>query len=104
MASPTFRDYAMAVMQGQVPQAIEHLQILLGLTAEPATTATAFFQGQAKLSAFLPKAMGLRAAVESGSDEDIWKILVDCFGLTPEQRGGVIGAVRVRYPRTTPTM
>jgi len=40
----TFREYAMSVMQNQLPAAIGMLEQLLGLPADQAETATTFFQ------------------------------------------------------------
>ena len=98
MPDVTFRDYAMAVMQNQ-PVAITHLQTLLGLDAAHAETATSFFKAQLTDPTFLQKAMGLRQAVTTGSDDDIGNILVDCFGLDAEQRATAVAAVRVHYPK-----
>ena len=95
----TFREYAMSVMQNQLPAAIGMLEQLLGLPADQAETATTFFQAQIRGPAFMPRAMGLRSAVESGSDDQIGDILVDCSGLDPAQRASVIAAVRVVYPK-----
>lgn len=99
MPAVTFREFAFSVMQNQIPQAVSQLQTLLGLTEAEAQTATAFFQQQVTDPAFLPKAMGLRSAVESGSDEAIGTILVDCFGLDEAQRATAVTTVRVQYPR-----
>ena len=95
----TFREYAMSVMQNQLPAATDMLEQLLGLPAAQAATATTFFQVQIKDPAFMPKAMGLHTAVESGSDDQIGDILVDCFGLDPAQRASSITAVRETYPK-----
>lgn len=99
MPPVTFRDYAMTVMQNQIPTAVTQLQTLLGLDASAAETATTFFQGQVKDPAFMPKAMALRTAVESGTDDDIGRILVDCFGLDDAQRATAVATVRTNYPK-----
>jgi hypothetical protein len=99
MPAVTFRDYAFSVMQNQIPTALTQLQTLLNLSTEDAQTATTFFQKQVTDPAFLPKAMGLRAAVESGTDDDIGKILVECFGLDDAQRATAVASVRAHYPK-----
>jgi hypothetical protein len=48
--------------------------------------------------AFMPKAMGLRTAVTSGSDAEIAALLGDCFGLDGPARDAAAGALRARYP------
>ena len=100
MSEVTFRDFAGAVMAGDIPRAQQVLETLLALPADQAQTATEFFRAKATSGdpAFLPKAMQLRAAVTTGSDDDIYGILVECFGLGADQRDAVISAVRKRYP------
>ena len=100
MPDVTFRDYAMAVMQNQVPAAVGHLQTLLGLDDNHAQTATPFFKERVTDPSFMPKAMGLRQAVTSGSDDEIGDLLVECFGLDPAQRATAVATVRARYPRS----
>ena len=100
MSDVTFRDFAGAVMAGDIPRAQQVLETLLALPPDQAQTATEFFRARVASGdpAFLPKAMQLRAAVTTGTDDDIYAILVDCFGLTAPQRDAVISAVRKRYP------
>ena len=83
MADVTFRDFAGAIMKGDVEGAGVVLQQLLGLDAAAAATAAQYFQAQAAAvgPAFMGKAMGLRAAVTSGSEAEIAALLADCFGL-----------------------
>jgi hypothetical protein len=83
MADVTFRDFAGAIMQGNVDAAGGVLQQLLGLPAEGGRAAAAHFHAQstAQGPAFMGKAMGLRAAMASGSDREIGALLSDCFGL-----------------------
>jgi hypothetical protein len=83
MADVTFRDFAGAIMQGNVDAAGAVLQQLLGLSAEAARAAAEHFHAQstAQGPAFMGKAMGLRAAITSGSDAEIGALLSDCFGL-----------------------
>ena len=47
----------------------------------------------------MPKAMGLRTAVTSGTDAEIGDILVECFGLDAAQRETAVATVRTQYPR-----
>lgn len=98
MPAVSFRDFVSSVMQQQLPTAVSQLQTLLGVTAPEAQAATSYFQEHAKDPAFLPKAMGLRAAVESGDDDAMGKILVDCFGLDETQRATAVATVRSHYP------
>ena len=84
MADVTFRDFAGAIMKGDVDAAGAVLQQLLGLPAAQAQAAAQHFQAQstAQGPAFMGKAMGLRTAVTSGSEAEIGALLRDCFGLT----------------------
>jgi len=83
MADVTFRDFAGAIMQGNVDAAGGVLQQLLGLPAEGARAAAEHFhtQSTAQGPAFMGKAMGLRAAMTSGVDSEIGALLSECFGL-----------------------
>jgi hypothetical protein len=83
MADVSFRDFAGAIMQGNVDAAGGVLQQLLGLPAEDARAAAAHFHAQstAQGPAFMGKAMGLRAATMSGAEDEIGALLRDCFGL-----------------------
>lgn len=98
MADITFRDFAGALMQGNRDGAVAMLEQLLGLPTEAAGKATDYFGERVKDPAFMMKAMGLRTAVTSGSDDDIGNILVECFGLDAAQRTAAVAAVRTRYP------
>jgi len=98
MADVTFREFAGALMQGNKAGATAMLEPLLGLTGEAAVQASDYFGDRIKDPTFMVKAMGLRNAVTSGSDDDIGAILVECFGLTESQRAGAVAAVRKRYP------
>ena len=84
MADVTFRDFAGAIMKGDVEAAGAVLQQLLGLDVSAARAAADHFQAQSTSGgpAFMGKAMGLRTAVTSGSDAEIGALLHDCFGLT----------------------
>jgi hypothetical protein len=100
MAELTFRDFAGAMMQGNDARGAEVLQELLGLATPDATTATAHFRSHMSDPPFMMKAMGLRTAVTSGSDDDIGALLGDCFGLAGDVRTGAIAALRTRYPKS----
>ena len=84
MAHVTFRDFAGAIMQGNVDAAGAVLQQLLGLPADGARAAAEHFHAQstAQGQAFMGKAMGLRTALASGSDSELGALLGDCFGLS----------------------
>jgi len=96
----TFRDFAGAVMAKDSARAAEVLQVLLALDADGATAAAKHFDDQmaGQGQAFMMKAMGLRTAVTSGSDDDIAALLNDCFGLSGDAATGATAALRDRYP------
>jgi hypothetical protein len=48
--------------------------------------------------AFMGKAMGLRAAVTGGSDQDIGVLLGECFGLTGPTSEAAVLTLRKQYP------
>jgi hypothetical protein len=99
MAQFTFRDFAGAVMEGNSKRAAEVLEQLLGLDASAATAAASHFQARmTKDPAFMGKAMGLRAAVTGGSDDDIGVLLGDCFGLAGATKDAAVAALRKQYP------
>ncbi|HSD91356.1 MAG TPA: hypothetical protein VLB44_27720 [Kofleriaceae bacterium] len=98
MADVTFRDFAGAVMQGNAAAAASVLETLLALSPDAAMKATEHFRGRMSDPAFMPKAMGLRTAVTSGTDAQIGDLLVDCFGLDDTARASAITALRRRYP------
>ena len=99
MAEVTFRDFAGAIMGGDAARAATVLQELLALSPEQATTATSHFRGRMSDPSFMPKAMGLRTAVQSGSDGEITSLLADCFGLDGAASAGALAALRTRYPK-----
>lgn len=104
MASPdvTFRDFAGAVMRGDAPAAAAVLETLLGLPPDQAAAATDHFRGRMADPAFVPKAMGLRGAVTTGTDAEIAALLGDCFGLDGAPRDAAVTALRTRYPAPAP--
>ena len=83
MAELTFRDFAASIMKGDVEGGGKVLETLLGLDAAGARAASAHFHTQTTSAgpAFMGKAMGLRTAVASGSQDEIAALLRDCFGL-----------------------
>jgi len=98
MAELTFRDFAGAIMKGDVDAAGAVLQQLLGLDDDAARTAARYFQTQATAQgpAFMGKAMGLRTAVTGGSETEIGALLADCFGL---EGAPLLTAIGVLKPR-----
>lgn len=98
MAEVTFRDFAAAIMTGDVDAAGATLQPLLGLAPEPARAAAQHFQTQSKAigPAFMGKAMGLRTAVAGGSDADLAALLRDCFGLDDPALATAVATLRGR--------
>jgi hypothetical protein len=100
MSDVTFRDFASAVMKGDNAGASEVLSTLLSLAPDRAATSTAHFRARMNDPAFLPKAMSLRTAVTTGTDEEINSLLEDCFALVGADAAGALAAIRARYPRT----
>jgi hypothetical protein len=101
MQELTFRDFAGAIMGDDMPRAAEVLGALLGLDADASRSAALHFKSRmASDPDFMMKAMGLRTAVTSGTDDDIAKLLGDCFGLG--DTGPAVAALRRRYPAAQP--
>ncbi len=98
MAELTFRDFAGNIMRGDAAAAAQVLEELLGVSAEQASAATAYFRDHMKEPAFMPKAMGLRGAVQGGSDAEISQLLGDCFALDEAGRATGVATLRKRYP------
>jgi hypothetical protein len=86
MADVTFRDFAGAIMKGDVDGAGAVLQPLLGLGADDARAAAQHFHQQSTTvgPAFMGKAMGLRTVLASGSDAELAALLGECFGLADQ--------------------
>jgi hypothetical protein len=82
MANLTFRDFAAAIMKGDVDAAGAVLQPLLGLAPADARTPAQHFHTQSTAlgPAFMGKAMGLRTAI-TGPEAELGALLTDCFGL-----------------------
>lgn len=98
MSELTFRDFAGAIMRGDVPGAATVLETLLGVGAEPARAGAEHFRSRMSEPAFMPKAMGLRTALASGSDDEIRGLLADCFGLDEAGQATGLATLRTRYP------
>jgi hypothetical protein len=98
MADVTFRDFAGAVMANDSAKAGTVLAELLNLDAAQANAAAAFFfqNMMAGGPAFMGKAMGLRAAVESGSEDGIRSLLAECFDLRGDQATAAIAKLTQR--------
>jgi hypothetical protein len=96
MADLTFRDFAAAIMKGDVDAAGAVLEQLLGLDAVAGRAAAQHFQTQSTSigPAFMGKAMGLRTAVTTGSEAEIGALLRDCFGLDGAPLATAIAAVQ----------
>jgi hypothetical protein len=99
MADVTFRDFAGALMGGDRAKAASVLEVLLGVTPETATAASGYFESQMKDPTFMPKAMGLRTAVTSGTDEELGRLVEQCFGLHGPALGRAVAALRAKNPR-----
>jgi hypothetical protein len=99
MAQVTFRDFAGAIMGGDRAAAAGVLAQLLALDEPAALAAVTHFQeSMAADPAFMGKAMGLRNAVQGGTDQDIADLLGGCFGLRGDAVGGAVAALRKQYP------
>src|SRR5688572_17043668 len=98
MSEVTFRDFAGAVMKGDAAAAQTALSTLLALSPEQAALATEHFRSRMTDPSFMPKAMGLRTAVTTGTDAEIAQLLEDCFGLAGNSRTEAVAAIRARYP------
>jgi len=96
MADVTFRDFAGAIMRGDVEAAAGTLEPLLGLDAVQAKAAAQHFHAQSTSvgPAFMGRAMGLRTATTSGSDAEIGALLRDCFGLSEAPLATAIATLR----------
>jgi hypothetical protein len=96
MAEVTFRDFAGAMMKGDVAAAGAVLQPLLGLSPDDAEAAAQHFHAQSTANgpSFMGKAMGLRTAVASGSDAEISALLGECFGLAGAPLATAIATLR----------
>jgi len=95
----TFRDFAGAVMQGDIATAGGHLEVLLGIDAPAASAAAGYFKSQMDAGGppFMMKAMGLRTAVTDGGDDTVSALLIELFGIAPDDVGGPVARLRETY-------
>jgi hypothetical protein len=95
----SFRDFAGAVMTGNMDAAARVLEQLLELDAAGATGAAQHFQRQSAEQGppFMMKAMGLRTAVTGGDEAQIRSLLGECFGLADPELSRATAAVRRRF-------
>ncbi len=99
MPDVTFRDFAAAAMQNDLPAAAKVLETLLALDEAKAGAAAAHFHAQVTGQGppFMMKAMGLRTAVTSGRDDEMRPLLAECFGLAGDDLTAALAALRQRY-------
>jgi len=94
----TFRDFAGALMADDRPLAASHLQGLLGVSAESAQAGAEHFRTQITSDpAFMAKAMAMRQVVQTGTREDLAKLLDECFSLGPAEATEAAGVVWDRF-------
>jgi hypothetical protein len=94
----SFRDFAGAVMEGNLTRGGEVLETLLGLDAAAAVSAAEFFQSQMQSGPdFMMKAMGMRTVVTEGSEEQLIELLADCFDLHGDAARSSAKAVLARF-------
>lgn len=80
--TPTFRDFAGAIMQGDLDAASALLQTLLGTDAVQSRASAEHFQrSMTSDPSFVQKAMGMRQVVTSGTREELQALMADCFQL-----------------------
>ena len=95
----TFRDFAAALGDNQPERASAVLETLIGLDADRAATATAYFQAQmAADPMFIMKAMGMRQVVADRDEAQLVALLESCFGLASDEAGVAAKALLSRYP------
>jgi hypothetical protein len=95
---PTFRDFAGAVMQNDMPAAARVLENLLGIDSAHAQSAAAHFQAQMQSDPqFMMKAMGMRAVVEQKDEAGLVALLGECFALDAALREAAAKTVLARY-------
>jgi hypothetical protein len=94
----TFRDFAGAIMEGNLERGGEVLQTLLAVDAATAHAAAAFFHKQMQSGPdFMMKAMGMRTVVTEGTEEQLIALLADCFDLRGDVGTAAAKAVFARY-------
>lgn len=96
--TPTFRDFAGAIMQGDLDAASALLQTLLGTDASQSRAAAEHFQrSMTSDPSFVQKAMGMRQVVTSGTREELQALLADCFQLDGATSTTATDAVWARF-------
>ena len=94
----TFRDFAGAVMQGDMQKGAEVLTVLLGVDAPTASAAATFFQqGMTSGPDFMMKAMGMRTVVTGGTEAELLGLLGDCFDLHGDVADRAAKAIFARF-------
>ena len=97
-APPTFRDFAMASMEGDGAAAVPLLATLLGVDEATARTSTDHFRAQMTTGqAFMMKAMGMRTVVESKDEAALVTLIEECFALSPDAAKRAAAVVLARY-------
>lgn len=100
-SQPTFRDFAGAIMQGDLAAAGALLETLLGTDAARSRASAEHFQREmTRDPAFVQKAMGMRQVVGSGSREELRALLADCFALDEATSAAACHAVWTRFRGT----
>lgn len=97
-AAPTFRDFAMASMEGDGSSAVAVLSTLLGIDVATARTSTDHFRAQmATGQAFMMKAMGMRTVVEARDESALVTLIEECFALPATAAKSAAAVVLARY-------
>lgn len=97
-APPTFRDFAMASMEGDGAAAVPLLATLLGVDEPTARRSTEHFRTQmATGQGFMMKAMGMRTVVESKDEAALVTLIEECFALPADAAKAAAGVVLARY-------
>lgn len=98
MATPTFRDFAMASMEGDGSAAVGLLQTLLGVDEATARAGTRHFRKQmADDPTFMMKAMGMRNVVDARDESGLARLIADCFGLRADAAASSAAVVLARH-------
>jgi len=95
---PTFRDFAGAIMQGDVDSASTLLQTLLATDPAQSRASAEHFQREISSDpSFMQKAMGMRQVVTAGTREELQSLLADCFQLDGPTSVTATDAVWARF-------
>jgi hypothetical protein len=98
MTTPTFRDFAMASMDGDGSAAVGLLESLLGVDEATARAGTAHFRAQMGSDpAFMMKAMGMRNVVDARDEGALARLIAECFGLRADVAASSAAVVLARY-------